>query len=218
MKQKLYSEFVETVTSTRLCAGDSCLKATWNKSHWVDLPFKGKLSPWSPDTVNPLHSGVVVNPSEPILKDLAKTRRWTTLEKLLSEYLPWFFLIKRQKCSILDHLKHNVGNENSQTWMHCCRLVSLPQKRGDNLNNPSAQLELYQASRVLLNTRLTYLCFFFSALGPVFHGKAKQTVLTGSFPLKMFLSLDFCCKASFPDFTSLSKALCLQLPASKLLH
>lgn len=216
MKQKLYSEFVETVTSTRLCAGDSCLKATWNKSHWVDLPFKGKLSPWSPDTVNPLHSSVVVNPSELKRSGENKTLNHT------GEASVWIpsvvFLIKRQKCSILDHLKHNVGNENSQTWMHCCRLVSLPQKRGDNLNNPSAQLELYQASRVLLNTRLTYLCFFFSALGPVFHGKAKQTVLTGSFPLKMFLSLDFCCKASFPDFTSLSKALCLQLPASKLLH
>lgn len=43
MKQKLYSEFVETVTLTRLCAGDSCLKATWGKCHQVDLILKGKL-------------------------------------------------------------------------------------------------------------------------------------------------------------------------------
>lgn len=55
MKQKLYSEFVETVTSTRLCAGDSCWKATWNRFHSVDLLFKGKLPLWSPYIVNLLH-------------------------------------------------------------------------------------------------------------------------------------------------------------------
>lgn len=131
---------------------------------WVDLPFKGKLSPWSPDTADPLHSGVVANPSEPIFKRSAGNKTLNHADKPLSEYLSWFFLIKHQKCSTLDHLKHDVGNENSQTWMHCCRLVSLPQKRGDDLNNPFCKVaqceELHQASRVLLNSRLTSLCLF----------------------------------------------------------
>lgn len=101
---------------------------------------------------------------------------------------------------------------------NCCRRVSLPQKRGDNLKQPGCKVRVMSGVQGSSKHQVDLSQLFFSALGPVFHRKAKQTVLTGSFPLEMFLSLDFCCKASFPDFTSLSKALCLQLPASKLLH
>lgn len=55
----------------------------------------------------------------------------------------------------------------------------------------------------------------FSTMNPVFHMQ-EETANRGSFPLNMFLLWTFTAKPHSP--TSLPKALCLQLPASKLLH
>lgn len=75
---------------------------------------------------------------------------------------------------------------------------------------------------LMFNNSFYLFVFFkiFISINPVFHRKGKEStkLLTGEFSFKDVSSLDFCHKTSFPDFTSLAKALCLQLPASKLLH
>lgn len=109
MKQKLYSEFVETVTSTRLCAGDSCLKATWNKFHWVDLLFKGN-SPL-PYAVNLLRSSIFNIKS--ILKDLPETECWATLRSFCLRFRAIVPSTKRRITQILraENSRESVFSE-----------------------------------------------------------------------------------------------------------
>lgn len=123
MKQKLYSEFVETVT--RLCAGDSCSTETW--SHEL---LKGKL-PSGPSSLWPLPSNddvdLTVNAWD--LKRIYRNN--TKLSSWINKRI-WCLLI----CSFaypLSHLASVTGRlcSQSESLLHpnrtnsecCCQIL-----------------------------------------------------------------------------------------------